>query len=232
MFVYFVIFSVCGYTTQPWLWPINIQHRWPYLGRVQEPSQWASIWWSRAVSHCSNRLCSRAYPSPSLSRPGRWPLTPNIWVVFIRAHCSKNKHFSLDRSTFIFLFQSVSFLWPNVHMTQLVVLIANSLKDEICRVGNGATVRPTAVVFVLLTKLSVVQHYKKMAVRILLFYRACDDGKGKNTVFIASSNFFVVIISQTDVAVSPLRISGLRRRPSLCFYHLYRSTYPSHILNE
>lgn len=49
------------------------------------------------------------------------------------------------------------------------------------------------------------------AVHIMLFYHTYkDDQRTKKTVFIICSNVFVIVISQTDVAVSALRVPALK----------------------
>lgn len=74
--------------------------------------------------------------------------------------------------------------------------------------GNSATGRPTTLLLLLAAELrSVRQHGNKInAVHIVLFYHTCDDVRGgKKTVFIVCSYFFVVVISQMDMAVSPIK---------------------------
>lgn len=72
--------------------------------------------------------------------------------------------------------------------------------------GNGATGRPTTVVIVFVPELrSTTLGKTKCAVHILLFYHTCV-----RTLFVVCSHFFVDVISQLDVAVSPLRMPALR----------------------
>lgn len=45
-----------------------------------------------------------------------------------------------------------------------------------------------------------------LAVHMLRFYCVYNDVRGNKTMFVVCNDFFVVVISQTDVAVSPLMI--------------------------
>ena len=72
--------------------------------------------------------------------------------------------------------------------------------------GNSATGHPITIVTDFVAELrSIVQHgTKNVAVHIVLFYHTGNDVRRGKTVFVVWSvcGFFVVVISQTDVAVS------------------------------
>lgn len=80
--------------------------------------------------------------------------------------------------------------------------------------GNSATGHPITIVTDFVAELrSTMQHVKKnVAVHIVLFYHTHNDVRRGKSVLVVSSvcGFFVVVISQTDVAVSTLRIPALR----------------------
>ena len=79
--------------------------------------------------------------------------------------------------------------------------------------GNSSTGSPTTLLLLLAAELrSIRQHGNKIsAVHIVLFCHTCDDVRGEKTVFIVCSYLFVVVRSQTDMAVSPTKDYSFKR---------------------
>lgn len=87
---------------------------------------------------------------------------------------------------------------PNNQLSQSVLF-----QDGILIRGNSTTVRPAPLLLFLLCGRNgreVRRAVWKNKLQYIFFCSVCNDIRGKNTVF-------VVIISQTDVAVSPLMIT-------------------------
>jgi hypothetical protein len=95
---------------------------------------------------------------------------------------------------------------------------AVQLKTESAVGGNSSTSRPTTVVNVFVAKLRSVVQYNcstYCALRAMMF------------VFVVCSSFFVVVITQTNMAVSPLRIPASRKQIKFQIKFIYRALLTS-----